>query len=942
MKVRSPLSNDPTVEDVEDGGRWGQVLTFNFSRVDDRPNRHDALSRNTSITDALGGTRSLAYNAASELISETNPLGQTTSFGYDLLGQLTTITDSLGNVTTNAFDAVGNRTSVTDPLSQTTAYAYDALRQLISQTDPNGGVVAYAYDAAGNLLSLTDPGGNTTSWTYDALHQAIQETNELGHSRYFQFDVVGNLTERTDRNGRVREFDYDALRRLTEERWVDAGTVVNTINLGYDAASQLISASDAVSAYAYQYNELGLMTQEDNFGTSVGPHAVLDYTFDALGNRTSLIATVNGVDDFQNNYTYDALSRMTTVQQTHSDPGGTGVLPVSDKRVDISYNSLGQFTGIDRYADLAATELVVSSTYGYDSASRLINLDHSGAVGGSPDLASLASYSWAFDNVGQITQATSPDGTSDYSYDSTGQLIGAVNSFTTDETYSYDANGNRNMSGYVVGPNNQILSGGNYTYDYDAEGNRTKETNIVTGEVTEYDYDHRNRLTRITERSSDGGPITKQVDYTYDLYGRRLAKHIDLDGDGTVDEEDFYVYDGQRHERGNAGDHIILAFEDSDGPSGPEPATPTNRYLHGPAVDQIFADEQLLDEVIDEVLYPLTDQLGSVRDLAVRDESTGDTTIANHIIYDSFGQILSETNTAIDHIFAYTGRERDEESSLQYNRYRYYHFATATWMSVDPLGFAAGDFNLGRYVANGATNATDPSGLVDPDVWYGGKDPRAHRWAELRANLPNATYNPPSTTWRDVLSAWTGGFIPNQAEFDQMRREHEGQPAIGIVPNPNTAYEGIMDRLRRMGHDEEVQEFEKFMHGPVADPDCYNEDGEYIGPKYGAPPVPWGPKFSRRAPSNKVPRKPVNLPSDHIASGHMRGGSRVSPNKDLFPDTWSRSQVELAVKDAYKSAKRIRTQGDRVLVRGTSNGKTIEMWINKATKTIETAYPVGS
>jgi hypothetical protein len=95
--------------------------------------------------------------------------------------------------------------------------------------------------------------------------------------------------------------------------------------------------------------------------------------------------------------------------------------------------------------------------------------------------------------------------------------------------------------------------------------------------------------------------------------------------------------------------------------------------------------------------------------------------------------------------------------------------------------------------------------------------------------------------------------------------------------------------------------------------------------------------------------KPINLPSaktiqidmQHIASGHMKGGSRVSPKKDLFPESWSQSQVEQAVRDAYKSAKRVQTQGDRVIVRGTtSNGMTIEMWINKVRKTIETAYPV--
>jgi hypothetical protein len=36
---------------------------------------------------------------------------------------------------------------------------------------------------------------------------------------------------------------------------------------------------------------------------------------------------------------------------------------------------------------------------------------------------------------------------------------------------------------------------------------------------------------------------------------------------------------------------------------------------------------------------------------------------------------------------------------------------TGQWQQEDPLGFAAGDPNLRRYVRNGPTNATDPSGL---------------------------------------------------------------------------------------------------------------------------------------------------------------------------------------------------------------------------------------
>jgi len=36
------------------------------------------------------------------------------------------------------------------------------------------------------------------------------------------------------------------------------------------------------------------------------------------------------------------------------------------------------------------------------------------------------------------------------------------------------------------------------------------------------------------------------------------------------------------------------------------------------------------------------------------------------------------------------------------------------WLNLDPLGFDAGDANPTRYIGNGATNATDPSGLQPP------------------------------------------------------------------------------------------------------------------------------------------------------------------------------------------------------------------------------------
>ena len=100
-------------------------------------------------------------------------------------------------------------------------------------------------------------------------------------------------------------------------------------------------------------------------------------------------------------------------------------------------------------------------------------------------------------------------------------------------------------------------------------------------------------------------------------------------------------------------------------------------------------------------------------------------------------------------------------------------------------------------------------------------------------------------------------------------------------------------------------------------------------------------------------KKPVNLPSikrikvdmPHIMDRHTKCGdvAKQSGKKDLFPENMTERQIKKAILEAYSKAKRIRTQsGDsnKVLVRGQADGMTIEMWVNKATKLIETAYPI--
>ena len=96
-------------------------------------------------------------------------------------------------------------------------------------------------------------------------------------------------------------------------------------------------------------------------------------------------------------------------------------------------------------------------------------------------------------------------------------------------------------------------------------------------------------------------------------------------------------------------------------------------------------------------------------------------------------------------------------------------------------------------------------------------------------------------------------------------------------------------------------------------------------------------------------RKSVNLPSwkkigidmEHAVSGHMQGGWRTGckgHKKSLFPEEMTKQQIETAIRQAYRNGKKVRTRGERVVVRGEYQGTKIEMHINTKKKIIETAY----
>jgi RHS repeat-associated protein len=92
--------------------------------------------------------------------------------------------------------------------------------------------------------------------------------------------------------------------------------------------------------------------------------------------------------------------------------------------------------------------------------------------------------------------------------------------------------------------------------------------------------------------------------------------------------------------------------------------------------------------------------------------------VLDEITYDSFGNVLSETNPAAGDRFKFTARELDAALSLYYYRARSYDPQAGRFLREDPLSFTAGDTNLYRYVFNVPIDSRDPLGMYDDDVHF--------------------------------------------------------------------------------------------------------------------------------------------------------------------------------------------------------------------------------
>lgn len=659
---------------------------------------------------AQAATTTLAYSASGELASQTDPLGQVTSYTYDLLRRRVTTTDPLNRQTTFSYDAVGNTLTTTRADGAVTTSSYDVRNRLATQTDAQGNVIAYSYDPEGRLATLTDARSALTTWTYDLAGRQTRKTYADATYEANTYDAVGQRTLFRTPAGITLTCTYDQRGRELTCDWNDS---TPNVARAYDAASRLITlTTSGVVTHTYAYDVAGQLLSETTAPIALAPAAfTVAYTYDLDGRRTQL--TYPDTDSVT--YAYTARGQVASISAGGPPPLATFAYDLDGRRTQ------------------KVLENGVTTTYTYDVAHQLTTLAHANSAG------TLASFAYTYDTGGRRTAKAM-----------TGSAVVARS-----ETYGYDAIDQVTTAGYG--------SAGNESFAYDAMGNRTTASLLGVGSVS-YSANSLNQYTSLGGSAPtydiNGNTLTlPNRAFAYDGQSRMKSTTVGIPGLAGYHAASF-VYDARNRQVSRTVDGITTYFI-WDGWSllaeyriiGGTPAQ-TARYVHGPRLDEILVQAR---GVAPTPVYLHEDALGSTYLLT---NASG--AMVERYAYTAFGEVTAFNASGASVAtpttrFLYTGREWIAELGLNDHRNRFYLPSIGRWLSKDPIGPLGPDGpNLYKYVRNSPTNYVDPDGRFAINAAAGGV---GAIFGGVAGGIISAGRGGWGGLWRGTVAGAVGGFV---------------------------------------------------------------------------------------------------------------------------------------------------------------------------------------
>jgi RHS repeat-associated protein len=608
------------------------------------------------------------------------PWGQNTHmFGtistlYDASGgQLTQVTDQANNVRQTVTDGLGRLVQVledpgTSPhLNYTTAYTYDALGDLTG-VGQSGQTRTFAYDSLKRLSSATNPESGMTTYTYDGDGNLL--TKKDAGSILTCFGAIGG--------GVCSNSGYDALNRPTMKSYSDSTpTVQYTYDQGSYGVGRLSKLQNANASTTYGYDGLGRITSSTQ--TTLNSYS-FTYGYNMAGSLTSETYPSGRVITTS----YDGANRPFQVLGTGktyvTGPSGQSGQPAN--QAGIAYAAQGDYAQMSFGNGLAQVfsynPRLQPSEFTYTQSGQsnyLLDLKTYWGVNATQNESNNGNLQSVLEQTynGANLQTMINTYTS-YNYDGANRLIGA-NDNNWSRSFGYDAYGNTWVTGWTtIMPNsltpsasnsynaNNQLTGANVAY-YPSGSQKTFGVNTMT-------YDAENRQISVTNTNPG-----MQATYLYDGDGERVTKAI-VGGSTTL-----YVYDAMGR----------LAAEYASGDASAPPCA---------------------------TCYLSWDHLGSTR--LVTDQS--DSVVARHD-YLPFGEEIQSGVGGRTSVWGasdlvtqkFTGKERDQESGLDYFGARYYGSALARYTSpdepfADQRSIDPQSWNLYTYAANNPLKYIDKTG----------------------------------------------------------------------------------------------------------------------------------------------------------------------------------------------------------------------------------------
>jgi RHS repeat-associated protein len=587
--------------------------------------------------------------------------GKKTTLVNDVLQARKIVTSPEGRTVTTLYDPL---TLLTDSLSipglYDTTYGYDSRGRLTSILTSTR-KTTFVYNPQGLLESIIDPEDYTTSYTYDPVGRMKWIDRPDGTSIGFDYDSNGNMTVLTNASSVDHGFGFNSVNKNTSYQTPLSG---NYIYL-YNKDRRLLRTTFPSGA---QINNIYNTTQLIQIQT---PESNIDFTY-LCG--TKVDSVTNGTNTIT--YGYDGklvisetfgVTLNETLGYTYNNDFKISSFSYADSTTGYAYDNDGLLTGSGPFSITRdpGNGLPESLTDGTLNLSRTFNgYGEMESQGFNVSGQSLTSWYLTRDDNGRITQkAETVDGVTSnylYTYDPMGRLLTVTKDGGLVEDYEYGLNGTRtyemNTLRGIAGrtltysDEDHLLTAGAVTYKYDLDGFLTTKTDGAN--VTTYDYSSRGELLSVIL------PDGTVIEYVHDPLGRRIAKKLD----GVTVEKYLWqgltrllaVYDG--------GDNLLMRFEYADG------RTPVSMMRS------------------DGIYYFTYDQVGSLRVVA---NATG--TPVKTIDYDSFGNIINDTNLSFEVPFGFAGGLHDRDIGLVRFGYRDYDPDVGRWTAKDLILFAGGD-----------------------------------------------------------------------------------------------------------------------------------------------------------------------------------------------------------------------------------------------------------